>query len=172
MLLAVRVRMDEAKDAVTPEGSPEAVKLTDPLKPPTGVMVIEVLPLLPCVIETLLGVGDRLKSGATVAETLRLTVVVWLKLPEVPVIVAVVGPPTVAVLLAVSVRVLPLNDAVTPLGRPEAEYETVPVKPFFAVTVIVLVPVLPCTMLTLLGEEDRLKSGAGAVAGVMTKLLE
>jgi hypothetical protein len=108
---------------------------------------------------------DKLKSGAGAgAVTVTPTVVVWLKLPEVPVIVTVVGPPTVAVLLAVSVRVLPLNDAVTPLGNPDAEYETVPVKPFFAVTVIVLVPVLPCTMLTLVGEAARVKSGVAAAA--------
>lgn len=108
---------------------------------------------------------DRLKSGAGAgAVTVTPTVAVWLKLPDVPVMVTVVGPPTVAVLLAVSVRVFPLNEAVTPLGRPEAEYETVPVKPFFAVTVIVFVPVLPCTMLTLLGDAARLKSGVAAAA--------
>ena len=119
VLVAVSVRMDEAKDAVTPEGRPEAAKLTDPLKPPTGVRVMEVLPLLPCVIETLLGVGDRLKSGATVAETLRLTVVVWLKLPEVPVTVTV-DEPVAAVLLAVMVMTLEAKEAVTPEGRPDA----------------------------------------------------
>lgn len=76
VLLAASVRTDEAKDAVTPEGRPDAVKLTVPLKPPTGVTAMVDLPLEPCVIDTLLGDVDRLKSGATVAETLRLTVVV------------------------------------------------------------------------------------------------
>lgn len=115
--------------------------------------------------------ADKLKSGAGAgAVTVTPTVVVWLKLPEVPVIVTVVGPPTVAVLLAVSVKVLPLKDAVTPVGNPEAAYETVPVKPFFAVTVIVLVAVLPCTTLTLFGDAARLKSEAAA--GVKTKLFE
>ena len=54
--------------------------------------------------------------------------------------------PVVAVLLAVSVRVLEpvagfgLNDAVTPLGKPDADKLTPLLKPFCGVTVIVLVP--------------------------------
>jgi hypothetical protein len=93
---------------------------------------------------TLLGDADRLKlGGTTAAVTVTPTVAVWVKLPEVPVMVTVVGPPVVAVLLAVRVSVFPVNDAVTPLGKPEAAYVTVPVKPFFGVTVIVLEPLAP-----------------------------
>ena len=50
--------------------------------------------------------------------------------------VTVTGPPVVAVLLAVKVSTLEvvdevgLKEAVTPLGRPEAESVTVPVNPF------------------------------------------
>ena len=61
--------------------------------------------------------------------------VVWLRLPEVPVMVTV-DVPVAALPLAVSVRLLVvvaefgLNDAVTPLGRPEADKLTLPVKPF------------------------------------------
>lgn len=57
--------------------------------------------------------------------------------------------PVVAVLLAVSVSVLVvvaeagLNEAVTPLGRPDADRPTLPVKPFSGVTVTVSVPLLP-----------------------------
>ena len=76
VLLAVTVMTFEAKEAVTPEGRPDAAKLTVPLKPPTGVTVIVDFPLEPCVMATLPGDADRLKSGATVPETLRLTVVV------------------------------------------------------------------------------------------------
>jgi len=73
-------------------------------------------------METLLGEAERLKLGAgAAAVTVTPTVVVWLKAPDVPVIVTVVGPPVVAVLLAVSFRVLPVKDAVTPLGKPDAE---------------------------------------------------
>ena len=61
--------------------------------------------------------------------------VVFDKLPDVPVMVTVTVP-VVAVPLAVSVNVLVLvvllglKDAVTPLGRPEADKLTLPVKPF------------------------------------------
>jgi len=67
-------------------------------------------------------------------------VVVWLKVPDVdvPLIVTVNVPPA-ALLLAVNVTVLlvvggftviGLNDAVTPLGRPEADKVTPLLKPF------------------------------------------
>jgi hypothetical protein len=75
-------------------------------------------------------------------------VVVCVKLPLVPVTVTV-AVPVVAVLLAVSVSVLVLvvleglNEAVTPLGKPEADKLTLPVKPLSGLTVIVLVPLLP-----------------------------
>jgi hypothetical protein len=90
----------------------------------------------------------------------RAIVVEFVKLPEVPVMVAVTVP-VVPVLLADSVRVLVvvagfvLNDAVTPLGRPEADKLTLPLKPFCGVTVIVLVPALPCVIVKLLGDEER-----------------
>src|SRR5207245_4531026 len=65
--------------------------------------------------------------------TVRLIEVALVKLPEVPVMVTVTVP-VVAVLLAVSVNVLVLvvllglNDAVTPLGSPDADKLTVPLK--------------------------------------------
>jgi len=78
---------------------------------------------------------------------------VWVRLPDVPVIVTVAGP-TVAVLDAVRVSVLlvvavaGLKDAVTPAGRPLAERETDPLKLLSGVTVMVLVPDAPGTTLT------------------------
>ena len=71
---------------------------------------------------------------------MRETVVLFVKLPDVPVTVTVTVP-VVAVLLAVSVSVLllavlvGLNDAVTPLGRPAADKLTLLLKPFCGVTV-------------------------------------
>ena len=88
-------------------------------------------------------------------------VVVFVRPPELPVMVTGTVP-VVAVPLAVSVIVLVvvaglgLNDAVTPLGRPEADKLTLPLNPFCAVTVIVLVPLAPCVMLTLLGDAERI----------------
>ena len=90
-----------------------------------------------------------------------MTVVVCVKPPDVPVIVTV-ALPVVAVLLAVSVNVLVLvvlvglNEAVTPLGRPDADRATLPVKPFWGVTVIVLFPLVPWVIVTLVGDADRL----------------
>ena len=82
------------------------------------------------------------------------------RLPEVPVIVRVTVP-VAAVPLAVNVNVLEavaglgLNEAVTPLGRPDADKLTLPVKPFCGVTVMVLEPLAPCVMLRLLGDAER-----------------
>jgi len=69
--------------------------------------------------------------------------------------------PVAAVLLAVSVNVLVLvvllglNDAVTPLGRPDADKLTLLLKPFCGVTVMVLAPLVPCTIVMLFGDADR-----------------
>jgi len=72
--------------------------------------------------------------------------------------------PAAAVLLAVSVKVVLANEAVTPVGRPEADKATAPVKPLDGVVVIVLVPLAPCAIVRLLGDVDRLKFGAGVAA--------
>jgi len=50
---------------------------------------------------------------------------------------------------------LGLNDAVTPLGRPDADKLTLPLKPFCGVTVMLLVPFVPWITLRLLGEAER-----------------
>src|SRR4029077_1392266 len=63
-----------------------------------------------------------------------------------------------------------LNDAVTPLGRPDVDKVTPPLKPFMALTVIVLVAVFPCMMLRLPGDADSEKFG-GAVTVNVTGLL-
>lgn len=121
--LLVPVLLIAPNVADKPLGNPGGEKLTVlSLKLPVGVIVIVVEPLDPGATVTLLGEADRLKLGVTAAAvTLTPTVAVWVKEPDIPVIVTVVGPPVVAVLLAVSVRVLPENDAVTPLGKPDAE---------------------------------------------------
>jgi hypothetical protein len=81
------------------------------------------------------------------------------KLPDEPVTVTVTVP-VVAVLLAVNVSVLVvavllgLNDAVTPLGRPDADKLTLPLKPFCGVTVMVLAPLVPCIIVKLLGDVE------------------
>jgi hypothetical protein len=90
----------------------------------------------------------------------RVIVVVPVKPPDVPVMVTVTVP-VAAALPAVSVNVLVLtvllglNDAVTPLGRPDADKLTLALKPFCGVTVMVLAPLAPCVIVTLLGDAER-----------------
>jgi len=80
--------------------------------------------------------------------TVSAMVVVADSVPDVPVIVTMEDP-VVAVLLAVKVStLLPVvgfvpNEAVTPLGKPDAASVTLPVNPPTPVTLIVLVPLLP-----------------------------
>ncbi len=129
------------KVAVTPVGRLDAEKLTVPVKPRVGLMVIVDVPVLPRATLRLLGDAERLKFGPRF--TVRAIVVVCVRPPDVPVIVTV-KLPVDAVLLAVSVSVLVLvvllglNDGVTPLGRPEADKLTLPPKPLCGLTVIVL----------------------------------
>ena len=69
-------------------------------------------------------------------------------MPEVPVIVTV-DVPVVAALLAVSVKVLVAvvgfvpNDAVTPVGKPDAARVTLPAKLFWGATVMAGEPLDP-----------------------------
>jgi hypothetical protein len=92
--------------------------------------------------------------------TVRESVVVFVKLPEVPVMVTATVP-VAAVLLAVSVKVLVLavlaglNEAATPLGRPDADKLTLPLKPYCGVTVMALAPLAPCAIVKLLGDAER-----------------
>jgi hypothetical protein len=136
------------KEAVTPAGNLELVSVTLPENPLTGVMVMVVVPLAPpLAMLTADGEAERLKL-CTKALTVRLMVVLAVKLPDVPVMVTVTVP-AVAVPLAVNVSVLVLvagfglNPAVTPVGKPLAARVTLPLNPSTAVIVIVLVPLLP-----------------------------
>jgi len=100
---------------------------------------------------------------------------VFVRLPEVPVTVTLTAP-VAAVLLAVRVNVLVLvmlvglNDAVTPLGKPDAVKLTLPLKPFCGLTAMVLEPLAPCVIVTLLGEVESEKFGGGG-PGVMSETL-
>jgi hypothetical protein len=98
--------------------------------------------------------------------TVRETVVMLVKLPDEPVTVTV-AVPSVAVLLALNVNVLVfvvllgLNDAVTPLGKPDADKPTLLLNPFCGVTVMVPVPVAPCVIVKLFGDAKRVKLPCG-----------
>lgn len=82
--------------------------------------------------------------------------------------------PVAAVALAVRVTTLEevagvgLKLAVTPVGRPDADRVTFPVKPLMGEIVTVLEPLLPCTTVNEVGLEDKEKFFA---AGVTVKLM-
>ena len=88
----------------------------------------------------------------------------FVKLPVEPVTVTVTVP-IAAVPVAVNVSalvlvvLLGLKEVVTPLGRPDTEKVTFPVKPLMEVMVMVLVPLEPCVIIRLPGVAWREKFG-------------
>ena len=141
-LVAVSVKLiveppPAPQEAITPVGRLESASETSPAKPFAGISAIVVVaPDPPALIARLFGVAVSEKFGEDEeAFTVRLIVTVWTSAPDVPVIV-MAPVPVAALVLAVSVTALllvveaGLNDAVTPLGNPEADKETVPVNPF------------------------------------------
>ena len=161
--------------AKTPGGGFSAKRKTELLNPPSRVILIVVAAVEPCPTVKLPGDAESTKSGCDGGGagtfTVRLIVVVLVRLPDVPVTV-MLAVPAVAVLLAVRVKVLVepvagfgLKVAPTPVGNPEADRVTLPLKPFDRVIVIVLLPLEPCVTVTLLGEAESVKfcCGGGAV---------
>ena len=125
--------------------------------------MIVLVPLLPRVIFKVFGAAVRVKfpNGFTVSKT----VVVALRLPEIPVMVTV-AVPTFAVALAVNVTTLDdvtgfaLKIAVTPLGNPVAVSETFPENPLVGMILTVLVALpTPCTIVRGAGAAERVKLG-------------
>jgi len=95
-------------------------------------------------------------------------------LPEVPVTVSVKAP-VAAVLLAVSVSVLPvvdevgLNEAVTPLGKPVTENDTAPLIPLPDITVRVSVAVAPGITVSAAADPERVKPLVAVLAFELAK---
>src|SRR5437763_15034098 len=125
-----------------------------PFKPPSNPPVAKAVPSV--TMPDTLYTEDRLTIvvPGLGAITVKPIVTVRLRLPDVPVMVTV-DVTAAAVPLAASVRTLTpvalagLNDAVTPLGSPDAARLTLPVKPFCGPPVIVVVPLLPCGIVKL-----------------------
>jgi hypothetical protein len=140
------------------------VRLTTPLKPWRAVTVIVEDAAVFVTALTVVGVAEMVKSW-TVKETTTLLVVD----PLVPVTVTVYAPadpehdrvevPDVprVTLVGLRVQVRPV------LGDTEEVSETVPVNPFWEVTVIVDVPVTPARTVTLVGLAVIVKPVAGTV---------
>ena len=61
-----------------------------------------------------------------------------------------------------------LNDAVTPAGSPETARATLPAKPFWSATLMVLLALAPPTVRdNVLAEEERLKPGWATIVNEM-----
>ena len=134
------------KEAETPFRNPETESVTLPLKPFKGVIVTTVVPLLPRAMLKLDGDAERLKFGTAV--TVREVVVEAVKALDVPVTVTLNVPVTATALALSCSALLPvvlagLKEAVTPLGKPEADKLTLPLKPLSGFTVMVLKPRFP-----------------------------
>lgn len=98
---------------------------------------------------------------------MRVILVWFVKLLDEPVTVTLTvpiaaAPAAVSVNVLVVAVVLGLKDPVTPLGRPDTDKLTFPLKPFTEVTLIVLVPLDPCVIVTLPGEAESEKFGPEA----------
>jgi hypothetical protein len=97
--------------------------------------------------------------------------------PDVPLTVNGVDA-AAAVRVAVNVRLLDvvaldgLNEAVTPVGRPVAVRATAELNPPNAAMVMVVVPLAPATMLTVLGAAVSLKPGSAVTVRAMVAFAE
>jgi hypothetical protein len=60
-----------------------------------------------------------------------------------------------------------LNAAVTPVGNPVTARLTLPLKPFWPLTVMVLVPLAPWRTVRLAADAERLKLGATTVSDIV-----
>ena len=146
VLLVLTLRVEEPepvtevglKLALAPVGSPPALKLTVPVKPFNAVTLAVYVVFEPWVTVREDGVADNKKALTT-----RVTVVVLIAWPLLPVIVSGYVPTGVEVLVGTLsvvdpevVRLEGLNDAVAPVGSPLTLKLTVPVNPFSGVSVM------------------------------------
>jgi hypothetical protein len=119
------------------------------------------------------GEAERLKVGKPV--TVRVMLVVLMRLPEVPVTVMVVVP-VAADALAVKVNALvPAMEPrakmpVTPAGRAEADNTIVPVKPFRGAAVMVLFAEFPCARPMVAGDAERVKPETDVTVRLIAKV--
>jgi hypothetical protein len=153
---------------VTPLPWPVVDRVTLPVKPLDGEIVIVVEPRDDRVMVKLVGDADRVKLPDATAVTVRETVVVRVRPPPVPVTVIVYVPVAVVEATAMVMVELPepgaamevgLKVTVTPAGWPAADKATAESKPPETPVVMVDVPLLPCTTETEAGEAEMVKLG-------------
>lgn len=160
--------------AVTPLGRPETERATPPAKPLSGLTATVELPPPPRTRLTAPGAAESVKEAAAV--TLRLSPILALKLPEVPVTVSGHAPGTTAVDAARASVLTPVAETalklpVTPLGSPATVRLTCPLNAFCAFTVIALLPVPPLGRLALAGAAESVKDGGPATVNVSLVVL-
>lgn len=117
-------------DPETPAGRPVKLMVTVLEKPFCAVKVRVAFAEAPCATLRAVGDADRVKVGGRV--TVSATVVLAVRLPDVPVMVTVaVAAAAVLDAVKVTLRAVPVGPkvAVTPAGRPEAASATVPLNP-------------------------------------------
>lgn len=153
------------KVTVTPLPCPEAPKAIVELKSPAIVVVIVVVPDFPLTMLTELGDALIEKFGGPV--TVRVTVVVSVMVPEVPVTVMGYTPVTVDAATVIVIVEVPspvievgLKATVTPFGWPVADKLTAESKPPVTELIMLDVPDVPCANVTAAGEENSVKPGA------------
>jgi hypothetical protein len=133
-------------EAVTPLGSPDTANDTLPVKGLMSFTAIVSVPLAPGAIETVDAEGVSVNPPVLGGVTVRVMgIETGVSVPEVPVTVIVEFPaaaelPTVRVITLEVVEDAGLNEAVTPLGRPDAVKDTLPVNGLMSFTAIVSVP--------------------------------
>ena len=169
-LVPLALSDEGAKLAFTPEGRLLAFRDTLPVSPPTKVTVIVLVGFDPGGKVIAAGDTEIVKFGSAV--TTRVSIVLAVVDPLVPVTVTV-ALPTVAVLEAVKVSVLPadpvtdvgLKTAVTPAGRPVAVKVIALLKPLMDETVMLLVAEVPCITVAPVPEIVNPGSVEGGTAG-------
>lgn len=82
MTLPVPVIEDELKPTVTPEGAPEAVRVTAELNPSETVLVMVEVPLLPAATESDAGEAERANDGDVLDEPVSSAIKPELGLPH------------------------------------------------------------------------------------------
>jgi hypothetical protein len=155
-------------EQVRPAGADvDTVKVTVPVKPPLGVMVIVDVPVLVANID----VGETAPAemakfaAGTVTATLTVRDRVFGAVPVVPVIMTV--KPDAGRGVQARDRTAPVNNAVQPDGTEPAENVTVPENPLTPATEIVDVPAVPAAVRAIVdGLADSEKSCT--VTGTLT----
>jgi hypothetical protein len=156
-----------------PAGTAETVSVIVPVKPFCAASVSVLAAEAP--IGRFSAVGEAVKVKVGCGAIVSVTLVLAVSDPDVPVIDTVDAPLTAvfgtAIVITVALAELAgLNDAVTPLGRPDALNVTVPVNPFCGNTEIDAVPPAPGLTLRLVGAAVSENEGGAVTVSVRVVL--